>query len=81
MHSEKFEKDAVNRPMNGKIAGSLLIAFETNPEHWPSVLYINKGKAKEDISFPEYLKNWLTQEPKKHHIFIHSLARQFGISL
>jgi len=81
MHSEKFEKDAVNRTMNGKIAGALLIAFETNPEHWPSILYINKGKAKEDIPFSEYLKNWLNQAPKKHHIFIHSLARQFGISL
>tara|TARA_Y100001934_G_C12239725_1_gene719693 strand:- start:800 stop:1207 length:408 start_codon:yes stop_codon:yes gene_type:complete len=80
-HSKKFEKDAVNRTMNGKIAGALLIAFETNPEHWPSISYINNGKAKEDISFPEYLKNWLNEAPKKHHIFIHSLARQFGIPL
>ena len=73
--------DAVNRIINGKVAAALLVAFETNPEHWASIHYINEGKAKEDIPFEEYLKNWLDESPKKHHIFIHSIARRLGISL
>ena len=43
--------------------------------------YINNGKAKEELTFEQYLKNWLDESPKKHHIFIHSIARKLGISL
>ena len=80
-NAETLAKDPVNRTINGKIASYLLSAFETNPEHWPSILYINQGKAKEDIDFEQYMKNWLQESPKKHHIFIHSIARNLGITL
>jgi len=74
-------KDPVNRPINGKIATALLSSFETNPEHWASIHYINNGKAKEELTFEQYMKNWLDESPKKHHIFIYSIARKLGISL
>ena len=80
-NAKTLSENAINRPMNGKVAAELLVAFETNPEHWASIHYINQGKAKKDISFKEYLKNWLEVSPKKHHIFIHSIARKLGISL
>lgn len=80
-NAETLAKDPVNRPINGKIATALLSSFETNPEHWASIHYINNGKAKEELTFEQYMKNWLDESPKKHHIFIHSIARKLGISL
>ncbi|MCP4849041.1 MAG: hypothetical protein GY899_13960 [Verrucomicrobiaceae bacterium] len=79
--AEALRKNPTDRPVNGKVALALLSAFETNPEHWPAVAYLNSGKGKDDISFANYLRNWNEQAPPKHSIFIHSIARHFGIDL
>ena len=80
-NAEALSKNPTDRPINGRVALALLSAFETNPEHWPAVAYLNSGKGKDDISFANYLRNWNEQAPPKHSIFIHSIARNFGIDL
>ncbi len=80
-NADTLSKNPTDRPINGRVALALLSAFETNPEHWPAVAYLNSGKGKDDISFANYLRNWNEQAPPKHSIFIHSIARRFGISL
>ncbi|MFP6874655.1 MAG: hypothetical protein VCA55_14230 [Verrucomicrobiales bacterium] len=80
-NADALSKNPTDRPINGRVALALLSAFETNPEHWPAVAYLNSGKGKDDISFANYLRNWNEQAPPKHSIFIHSIARSFGISL
>jgi len=80
-NADALSKNPTDRPINGKVALALLSAFETNPEHWPAVAYLNSGKGKDDISFTNYLRNWNEQAPAKHSIFIHSIARRFGINL
>ena len=80
-NAEALSKNPTARPINGRVALALLSSFETNPEHWPAVAYLNSGKGKDDISFANYLRNWNEQAPPKHSIFIHSIARHFGIDL
>jgi hypothetical protein len=80
-NADALSKNPTDRPINGRVALALLSAFETNPEHWPAVAYLNSGKGKDDISFVNYLRNWNEQAPPKHSIFIHSIARRFGINL
>ena len=76
-----LNSNPTNRAINGRVALALLNSFETNPEHWPAVAYLNSGEGKTEISFENYLRNWNEEAPKKHSIFIHSIARQFGINL
>jgi hypothetical protein len=80
-NADALSANPTNRPANGRVALALLTCFETNPEHWPAVAYLNSGEAKNDISFVNYLRNWNEQAPRKHSIFIHSIARKFGIDL
>lgn len=80
-NANALSENPTDRPVNGRVALALLSAFETNPEHWPAVAYLNSGKGKDDISFTNYLRNWNEQAPAKHSIFIHSIARKFGIDL
>ena len=76
-----LNSNPTNRAVNGRVALALLNSFETNPEHWPAVAYLNSGEGKTDISFENYLRNWNEEAPKRHSIFIHSIARKFGINL
>ena len=74
-------ENPTDRGKNGRIAVALLPLFEKSPEHWPAVGYLNAGKGKDNLPFPEHLKNWRDQAPEKHRSFISEIAKQFGVSL
>ena len=79
-HAETLRKDPTQRELNGKVAVHLLSWFESGPQNWQAIHYLNVGFTKEPQSFAEYLTAWHYHTPTKHQPFVAKLAKEFGVS-
>jgi hypothetical protein len=80
-HSEALRKDPTNRTLNGKVAIRMLDWFESDPENWQAIYYLNVGPAREVQTFTEYLDAWHRNTPGQHQPFVARLAKEFGVTL
>ena len=78
-HEAELRKSATLRKLNGTMAAALLPVFETNPQHWEAIRYLNVTPAKKGLTFKQYLAKWKKDAPKKHHAFIDGIVRVYGV--
>jgi hypothetical protein len=78
---ESLESDAHQRLKNTVVAASLLELFESQPEHWAAVHYLNVSKGTEKQSFEMYLAAWRENAPERHRLFIETVAKHFEVPL
>jgi len=76
---EELAKDPVQREKNRVVAVALLDLFETAPEHWEAVGYLNQGDTGWARSFAVYLADWEAQCPQRHKAFVRQIAQRLGI--
>ncbi len=79
-HARALAANPTDRDRNGRVALALLPLFEKEPHHWPAVAYLNRGRGKDDLPFPEHLENWHGQAPAEHRPFIKKVAARLGVA-
>ena len=76
-----LSRNATDRSRNSIVAVELLKMFETAPEHWGAVTYLNVEKLDESQSLRQYLTAWRRHAPPPHRKFIEQIAAKFDIAL
>jgi len=67
------------RDRNAIVAAQLLPLFETAPEHWEAVTFLNHGPRVKAKPFPRKLADWQAACPAAHRPFIARIAAVFGV--
>jgi hypothetical protein len=78
-NADNLRNTGTNRELNNVVAVALLDLFETQPEQWNAIWYLNEGKATQAQSLDAFLRDWYRHAPEKHHEFIESIAARFEI--
>jgi len=79
-HAEELRKQANRRDLNGAMAVVLLRLFETEPERWESVRWLNHTPSPAEETFPQYLQKWHDAVPERHQPFVKKIAGLYGIA-
>lgn len=74
-----LRNNPVDRPLNGAIAAVLLPLFESSPEQWRAVSWLNSAPSPEGESFDGYLKKWLRAVPDRHKAFVREIMNLFQV--
>lgn len=77
----QLQATATNRDVNNKLASKLLPIFEKHPSAWEAVRYLNRGPAKENLTFEGYLRGWHRRVPETQKQAVEEIAAGFGIVL
>lgn len=80
-NEEALRKNGTDRPKNQVVAKALLPLFEEHPEHWAALEGLNRWDKTREISFKEYLTDWHNRVAPKHQLFVHDVAKLFGITI
>jgi len=80
-HVADLEKSGTNRELNDFIAARLLPLFESHPQGWRTLRYLNLGPEQENSSFTQYLTGWLSRVPEKDRPFVEKVAEKFRIEI
>lgn len=80
-NAEVLKANAIKRELNNIVAVQLLPMFESNPENWGAVAYLNHATPKAIQTLEQYLQDWHDQVPKKHRKFVSDVAMKFEIAL
>ena len=75
-----LRKDSCLRAKNRMVAMSLLPLFESGPEGWEAVGYLNLGRPDSD-SFQDYLANWYCHTPQKHRKLVGRIIETFEMKV
>jgi len=79
-NAAELRKNPCLRAKNRIVANRLLGLFESNPEGWAAVEFLNSGKQDSD-KFQDYLSNWYRQTPARHRKFVASIIRLFELKV
>lgn len=74
-----LRKDSTIRSWNTIIAIKLLPIFETEPEGWETVIFLNQGSQNASGSLAKHLADWRSRCPEHLRPFIARIAAVFGI--
>jgi hypothetical protein len=77
----QLQATATNRDVNNKLARKLLPIFEKRPSAWEAVRYLNRGPAKENLTFEGYLRGWHSRLPETQKEAVEEIAAGFGVVL
>ena len=77
-------RDAVSgnpylRQKNEVCANLLLSLFESTPEHWAAIGYLNLHRSSAEAGFLEYLESWRQAAPARHRVFITEVIALFDL--
>lgn len=75
-----LQKNGTDRPKNRVVAKAMLPIFEADPELWGAVAYLNSVPDRK-IDFLDFLREWQSVAPKKHHAGIAKVAALFKVVL
>ena len=78
-NASHLKTHTTDRKKNAAIAVELLPLFESQPQGWRALHYINKSVWKESQDFTTYLRNWYNHTPKDLKPFVEKVAEKFGI--
>ena len=65
--------------LNGAVAKALLPLFESSPQHWKAIEFLNAPCQDEDQDFSSYLAAWYRHTPEKHRPIVRKIADLFGV--
>ena len=74
-----LKSHATDRTRNAAVAIELLPLFESHPEGWKAVHYLNGSVWEEEQDFPTYLRNWYRHTPEDLKPFVQKVGDAFGI--
>jgi hypothetical protein len=80
-HARALAKNATDRDLNLVVATALLAKFESQPQHWAAVHYLNVGRPVAPQPFTDYLGDWHANVPAEHRPFVAEIADEFGIKI
>jgi len=80
-HEKTLRRFATRRSLNNVVAVELLPLFESQPESWEAVTWLNAAEVDHPQTFREYLRDWHDHAPPRHRLFIRKIAAKFGVSL
>lgn len=60
-----FQSNPYNREDNELVATTLLPLFESHPEYWQAIKYLNPNDASAGKPFADYLRDWRAASPDK----------------
>lgn len=69
-NEEALKEDPYLRQKNEVVANLLLPLFETSPENWDSLTYLNLNPGDARASLDQYLNHWYQNAPQEHKEFI-----------
>ncbi len=75
---KRLEANPYLREKNDVVAFHLLSVFETNPEAWNTVRYLNSGPYTEEETFEEYLEGWYYRTPPQWQPLVSLVMKRFG---
>ena len=78
-NADALRETSTNRDLNNVAAVALLDLFESSPEHWNAISFINVAEPTQTQSLTQFLYDWYKNSPDKHHEFIKSIAARFEI--
>ena len=78
-HGAELQKSAVNRELNGAVAGLLLELLEAAPQQWEAVTWLNSAPSQKGETFAAYLQKWHDAAPERCRGFIKEVQRIFGL--
>ncbi len=76
-----FYNHATDRAKNQIVARLLLPFFQSQPEHWAAVAFLNSETLTKEYDFKQYLAAWHTHCPAAHKVFVREIAAEFGIRI
>ncbi len=76
-----LRKEPCSRELNGAMTIVFLQLFETQPERWEAVRWLNSSAAPEGETFAAYLTRWREAAPARHKAFIESIGALYGIAM
>jgi hypothetical protein len=82
-HAEEpgLRKDSTQRGKNTIIAKQLLPIFETAPQGWEAVTFLNLGPHDRTMSLAQFLREWRDRCPADLQAVVKKIAATFGVSL
>ena len=80
-NEQDLRANCKQRDKNGLIAIRLLRIFETEPSLWETTTYLNRGSRDMNLPFASYLSEWKAMSPRRFHVDLVSLARDFGVEI
>lgn len=79
-HEELLLHDPYQRPLNEYVANRLLALFETHPQGWASLQYLNAPVDAATPSFDGYLRQWYHAVPVTQRPFMSQLLALFEVA-
>jgi hypothetical protein len=76
-----LRRNSAIRDRNTIIAIQLLPVFESEPQGWEAVTFLNRGSLNVNASLAQYLGDWRSECPPELRPFVIRLAGVFGVKL
>lgn len=76
-NQDMLSRDPYRREKNEVVATTLLSLFESNPENWEAIGYLNFEKNHASKHFRDYLDSWYFCAPERHKEFIRQTIAMF----
>jgi len=72
-HKEELRKNPYMRDKNEVVANLLLPLFQSNPQNWDALTYLNLDPEDARSSLQDYLRHWYQNAPLEHKHFVASV--------
>lgn len=72
-HRDELRKNPYLREKNEVVANLLLPLFQTNPQNWDALTYLNLNPDDARSSLEDYLRHWYQNAPLEHKHFVASV--------
>jgi len=72
-HKDELRKNPYMRDKNEVVANLLLPLFQSNPQNWDALTYLNLDPEDARSSLQDYLRHWYQNAPLEHKHFVASV--------